>query len=159
MSDFRLVGLEPAQFVPLFELGDAELSAQGMRRVRADSPTGFPCRISLRDAAVGEELLLLPFLHQRVDSPYRALGPIYVRRGAARARLPAGFVPEYVSSRLISLRAYDGADMMVAAEVRPGTEVSEQIAEMFADPAVAYIHLHNARRGCFSCRAERVQAA
>jgi len=27
---------------------------------------------------------------------------------------------------------------------------------MFADPKIAYAHLHNARPGCYSCRAERV---
>jgi hypothetical protein len=27
---------------------------------------------------------------------------------------------------------------------------------MLDDGAVAYVHLHNALRGCFSCRADRV---
>lgn len=159
MSNFRLVGLDHEQFSKLFELGDAELSGLGVRRVRADSPVAFPCRVGLENAAVGEELLLLTYCHQRVDTPYRSAGPIYVRKGATRAQLPAGAVPDYVASRLISLRAYDGADMMIAAEVVPGVEAAERIRAMFDDPAVSYLHLHNARRGCFSCLAERADGA
>ena len=52
-----------------------------MRRMRSDQPVGFPCRVSLEDAPVGEEVLLLPFTHQDSRSPYRASGPIFVRRG------------------------------------------------------------------------------
>jgi len=32
------------------------------------------------------------------------------------------------------------------------------VERMFAHPAIAYIHLHNAKRGCFSCAVERVSA-
>ena len=66
-----------------------------------------------------------------------------------------GVVPPYVSSRLMSLRAYDAAHMMVDADVREGADVAEALARMLGDPAVAYVHLHNARRGCFSCVAHR----
>ncbi len=34
-------------------------------------------------------------------------------------------------------------------------DVAVELARLFADPAVAYVHLHNARRGCFSCAAHR----
>jgi hypothetical protein len=29
------------------------------------------------------------------------------------------------------------------------------LRQAFDDPAVAYVHLHSARHGCYSCRAER----
>jgi hypothetical protein len=29
------------------------------------------------------------------------------------------------------------------------------IARLFADPRVAYIHAHNAKRGCYAARIER----
>ena len=152
---FRLSGLDPAPFAALFELDDEALRARGMLRRRADSSFGFPCRVSLEDAAAGEELLLLPFRHHDVDSPYAASGPIFVRRGARRAQLAPGVVPEYVTRRLISLRAYDAAAMMVEADVLEGTRVAARLEALFADPAVACVHLHNARPGCFSCVATR----
>ena len=99
MSSFRLIGLDPAPFAGLFDLDDAALRARGGRRRVATEDPGFPCRVSLQDAAVGEELLLLPFEHQAEDSPYRASGPIYLRRNAAPRTLAVGEVPDYVRRR------------------------------------------------------------
>jgi hypothetical protein len=152
---FRIVGLDPTAFEPLFALPDAELAARGMRRVHADADFGFPCRTSLADAAAGEELLLLPWRHHDVASPYRASGPIYVRRGARAAQLAPGEVPAYVTRRLMSLRAYDREGFMRDAEVVDGAQVAASLEGLLADPAVAYVHLHNARPGCYSCAALR----
>ena len=155
MSSFRLVGLAADNFEPLFAMGDAELAELGARRVVADAPTGFPCRVSLVDADVGDELLLLPFEHLAARSPYRASGPVYVRARAQRAVLEPGVVPPYVTRRLMSVRAYDASDMMLAGEVCEGADVRATLERLLADDAVAFIHLHNAKRGCFSCRVER----
>jgi len=54
------------------------------------------------------------------------------------------------------VRAYDSDDMMVDADVCQGNDVRGVIEHMLANDAVAFIHLHNAKRGCFSCRVERV---
>ena len=152
---FQITGLDPSPFAPLFDLDDAALRARGARRVRADADPGFPCRVSLEDAAEGEELLVLPWRHHDVDSPYRASGPIFVRRGARPARLAPGEVPPSVSRRLMSLRAYDAGHLMLTAEVVDGAQVAAALAALFADPAVAYVHLHNARPGCYACQATR----
>ena len=155
MPSFQLVGLSPAHFAPLFALSPEELSRLGAVRVKATSSPGFPCRISLTDAELGEELLLLPFEHQPENSPYRASGPIFVRIGAAKRILGVGEVPEYVTLRQISLRAYDRSHSIIAAEVVAGTQVSVEIERQFENPLVSYIHLHNAKRGCFSCLVKR----
>ena len=156
MSSFRLVGLAADNFEPFFAMSDDELAALGARRVLADESPGFPCRVSLVDAEVGEELLLLPFEHLSARSPYRASGPVFVRAGARRAVLERGVVPPYVTRRLMSVRAYDASDMMVAGEVCKGADVHATLERLMADDAVAFVHLHNAKRGCFSCRVERV---
>jgi len=156
MSSFRLVGLAAENFEPFFAMSDDELAALGARRVVADAPVGFPCRVSLADAAPGDELLLLPFEHLSTRSPYRASGLVFVRRGVPRAVLAPGEIPPYVTRRAMSVRAYDANDMMVDADVCDGKEAGAVIERMLADDAVAFIHLHNAKRGCFSCRVERV---
>jgi hypothetical protein len=155
MSSFRLVGLPDADFTALFDLPPEALAQRDIRRVVASERNAFPCRVSLVDAEPGDELLLLPYEHQPAASPYRASGPIFVRRGARQAVSAPDVVPDYVARRLMSWRAYDANHMMVAAEVCEGRDVGAAIARTFDDPTVAYIHLHNARRGCFSCRAER----
>ena len=83
--NYQLLGLEPRLFESLFDLDEPALASRGMRRVRVDAPVGYPCRISLEDAPIGEEVLLLPFTHQDSRSPYRASGPIFVRCGQRAA--------------------------------------------------------------------------
>ena len=110
--NYQLRGLEPAPFEKLFDLDDEALAGLGMRRMRSDQPVGFPCRISLEDTPVGEEVILLPFNHQDSRSPYRASGPIFVRRGRTAARI-VNELPSYLTLRPLSVRAYDAADEMV----------------------------------------------
>lgn len=152
---FRVVAVPAERFAPLFELPEDELRAAGGRLVVADAKPGFPCRVSLADAEVGETLLLVPFTHHDVSSPYRASGPVFVRRGARTAEPEAGQLPEMLRHRLLSVRAYDGAAMMLGAEVVKGAELEGVIRRLFADRAVAYLHVHNAGPGCYNCRVER----
>jgi hypothetical protein len=154
-GSFQLAGLDPRPFQALFALDDQALAAHGAMRRIADSAPGYPCRVSLTDAALGEAVLLLSYLHQPTSSPYRSAGPIFIRHGATRAMLAPGEVPPYVTRRLISLRAYDQRDMMVDADVHPGAQVAAALEALFQRRDVAYVDLHNARQGCFSCRAER----
>jgi hypothetical protein len=153
--NYLLRGLEPALFEKLFDLDDAALAVRGMRRVKSDAPVGFPCRISLEDAPVGEELLLLPFTHQDGATPYRASGPIFVRRGRSQAARMVNELPTYLTLRPLSVRAYDAADEMVDAEVVDGREAAPLIERYLARADVAYLHVHFARRGCFACRIDR----
>ena len=155
MSSFQIVGLSPEPFAGLAGLSPEQLAAIGARRVRAKASPGFPCRVSLSDAEPGEELWLLPYEHQPENSPYRASGPIYVRVGATQRTLAVGEVSEYVRLRQISLRAYDAGHDIIGAEVCEGEAVAAEIERQFANPAVSYIHLHNAKRGCFSCLVRR----
>jgi hypothetical protein len=154
-SSFRIHALAAEPFAPLFALSDDELRARGIRRVTAQESPGYPCRVSLQDAAAGESLLLLPYAHHDVDTPYRASGPIYVRETATQSQPAVDEVPVLLRSRLISLRGYDVRGMMVGADVRPGTELEAGIAELFALERVDSLHLHYAKPGCYACRVAR----
>jgi hypothetical protein len=152
---YILRGLEPAMFEKLFDLDDAELAGRGIRRMRSDKPVGFPCRISLEDTPVGEEVLLLTFTHQDGDTPYRASGPIFVRRGRREAARVADALPTYLTLRPLSIRAYDARNEMVDAEVVDGSEAAPLIERFLAREDVSYLHVHYARRGCYACRIDR----
>jgi hypothetical protein len=152
---FQVSGLPVAQFAPLFGLSDAELARQDIVRHTADTSPGFPCRVSLRDAKVGETLLLLNFEHLAVASPYRARHAIYVREYAEEVRVPVGEIPEVLRLRLLSLRAFDKRGMLLDADVVDGREIEPLIERMFADRAVEYVHVHNAKPGCFAARVDR----
>jgi hypothetical protein len=155
MVSFQLSGISYEPFAPLFALSDRELRKINARRVVADSTPGYPCRVSLTDAAIGEELLLLPYEHQPAQSPYRSSGPIFVRRDAVQKTMDPGMIPDYVRARLMSVRAYDAGHQMTDAAVCAGSEAAAAIQRMFASAGVEYIHLHNANRGCFSCTVHR----
>ena len=153
---FQISALAAEPFRYLFSMHEDALAALSAKRCVADEYPGYPCRVSLEDAAVGETLILLPFIHHETASPYRALGPIFVREGAEQAKLGVGEVPEVVRRRLMSVRAYSADGLMRDADVADGGEVETLIGRLFADPHAAYLHLHNARPGCYSCLVERV---
>ena len=48
---YRIRGLDPALFAPLFDLPDAELRRRGAVRRIAQPGSIFPCRVSLQDAS------------------------------------------------------------------------------------------------------------
>jgi hypothetical protein len=135
-------------------LGEADLAARGIVRVVADTKPGFPCRISLEDAEPGETLLLLPFEHQHADSPYRASGPIFVREGA-KTPYEGGTLPPVFTGRILSVRAYDTSGQMVEADLADGTGADALFQEMLGRENVAYLHVHNAKRGCYAARVDR----
>jgi hypothetical protein len=153
---FRAVGLPLSPFEPLFALDDEALAAHGMRRMTADAKPGFPCRVTLEDAEPGETLILLPYEHQPAESPYRASGPIFVREAARTPFDETDVVPPVLRGRLLSLRGYDDGDCIVEADVVSGDNAEEAITRFFARDDVRYIHIHNAKRGCFACGIERV---
>ena len=152
---FRATGLPLSPFEPLFVLDDDPLAARGMRRVTADAKPGFPCRVSLADAEPGERLILLPFEHQPAHSPYRASGPIFVREAARTPFDEVDVVPPVLRGRQLSVRAYDAAGLMVDADVLDGDDVESAITRFFAREDVEYLHVHNAKRGCYACRIDR----
>jgi hypothetical protein len=154
-SSFRLIALPYERFTTLFGQSDAELEAIGARRMIVDEKPGYPCRVSLADAEVGETVVLVPFTHHDVSSPYRASGPIFIREGATMARPGPDEIPIMLRHRLLSVRGYDAASMMVSAEVLEGSKLEENIGRLFADESVSYLHIHNARPGCYNCRVER----
>lgn len=155
---FRYIGLSPEPFAPLLALDDEALIARGMRRMIVDAKPGSPCRVTLEDAEPGERVLLLPFEHQPAHSPYRASGPIFVREDAKASFDDVGAPPACLRVRLLSVRAYATDGMMVDADVTPGEALEPLLERVFADPAVAYVHLHYARRGCYAARVERAAA-
>jgi len=151
---FRVRGLSPDEFKPLFTASDEELRAMGAIRVVADSD-GFPCRVSLTEAKAGDELLLLNYEHLPASNPYRSRHAIYIARNSSKTFDEVGVVPEVILKRLVSVRAFDANDMIIDADVVDGWEAAGLFERLLANPKAEYLHVHNAKRGCFSARVER----
>ena len=151
---FRILGLAPEPFAHLFSLSDEELARHGGVRRIADSDSGYPCRISLTDAARGDELLLVNYLHQPADTPFRACHAIYIRAGERTCDV-IDTVPPQLRKRLLSLRGFDPAGMMTAADVVDGTQLEGAIARLLEDAETRYLQVHFAKPGCYAARVER----
>ena len=149
---YRITGLDPAPFRPLFALSGEELEKLGMRRMTV-TDSGFPCRVSLVDRPIGEQVILLNHVSHDVANPYRASHAIFVadaQQAEFVDEVPPVFIP-----RVLSMRGFDSDGMMADALITQPGEADSGIRKLFENPDIAYIHAHNAARGCFSARIER----
>jgi hypothetical protein len=154
MSTYRVKGLDPAPYKPLFGLSDEELANRGIVRMTVSSST-FPCRVSLTDRDIGEKVLLLNHISHDVANPYRASHAIFVTEGEEQAADYVDQVPPVFEKRILSLRGFDAGGMMADAILTQAGEADAGIRKLFANPEIQTIHAHNATRGCFSAKIER----
>jgi hypothetical protein len=154
MTSYRVKGLDPTPFKPLFGLSDEELAKRGIVRMTVDS-TGFPCRVSLTDRSIGEKVLLLNHVSHDVANPYRASHAIFVTEGESEAAEYVDEVPPVFEKRVLSLRGFDAHGMMAEAMLTQPGEADAGIRKLFANPEIQTIHAHNATRGCFAAKIER----
>ena len=153
---FQITGLDASPFRRFYGLSDEELHSLGVKRFIADKKPGFPDRIELRDAEQGEAVLLLNYLHQPADTPYKASHAIFVREWAETPYRATDEIPDVLRIRPISLRAFDATGDMVDADlVIAGGDLEPTVERLLANPEAAYIHAHYAKRGCYAARIDR----
>lgn len=151
---FQITGIDPQPFAHLHAMSDDQLALGGMQRVVIAAKHVAPCRISLDDAEIGESVILLTYAHQPADTPYHQQGPIFIREAQARAHVRDA-IPAALARRTLSMRGFDANHMMIEADLVEGANATELIERFLANPKVAYIHAHYARRGCYAALIER----
>jgi hypothetical protein len=117
--------------------------------VRVDKPNAYPCRRCLRDGEVGETMMLLSYDPFVGASPYSGPGPIYVHDRDCTT-FDGEEIPDQLTRRLLSVRAYDASHMLVDADVIEGAELEDAAQRLLRN--ASYLHVHNARPGCFAAR-------
>ncbi len=110
---------------------------------------GEPLRCCLRDARIGEELVLFGYRPPSADGPYREVGPVF-----AHAQRCVGFdepgYPQDWRSRPQALRAYDRRGWIhPATRVHDGSDPEAAIADVLAAPGVVEVHSRNVAYGCY----------
>ena len=155
MSAFQIVPLPPSLAQSVREARSDGHGNTALGLTAADAKPGYPCRVCLEDAEVGESVLLFshsPFAGPR---PYRSVGPVFIHaRGCAPYSRPSE-LPRQLRQRPLSLRAFDAEDRMVDAELVAGEEAEAAIGRLFSHGRTRYIHAHFARPGCFAALVER----
>jgi hypothetical protein len=152
---FQISALNIDQFSHLFGQDQEALAKQGIRRIVVDNNPGFPCRVSLQDAEVGEKVLLMNYEHQPMPTPFRSSHAIFVREWASQATPDRNEVPEMFRHRLLSVRAFDASGMMIDADVIDGERLEPLIEHLLANKSTENLHIHNARLGCYAALVER----
>mgnify|MGYP000075082477 CR=1 FL=1 len=140
----------------LFELTTEELAEKNMVKMLVDATPGFPCRVSLEDAEIGEEVLLLPLEYHKTTSPYKASGPVFIRKNAVKADLAVNEIPVMLYKRQQTLRVYNTNGMMIAAKSPSTDALRKEIKTLFKNPKASYIQIHNTNPGCYNCQINRI---
>jgi hypothetical protein len=98
----------------------------------------------------------LNYEHLPDASPYRSRQAIFINEPADEPARYVGVMPSVLSSRrLMSLRAYDEAGVMIDAYIVAGDQVETTAQRLLANTEAAYLPAHNAVRGCFAARIDR----
>jgi Protein of unknown function (DUF1203) len=146
IATFVLTGIDPA--------AADELRAQGGITYITDSKPGYPCRQCLRDAEIGEEVLLVSHDPFSTSSPYRCASPIFIHSKSC-SPYDAADLPEQLTRGDRSVRAFDKAAMMVDAALIQGEDLEQTIERLLDNPEVDHLHIHNEPRGCWAARVSR----
>jgi hypothetical protein len=154
--EYQISALSDNEFSHLTGLDDKSLARHGARRMQVDAKPGFPCRLTLADAEIGESVLLVNYEHLSIDSPYRSAHAIFVREGAKTCPTIVNKIPEQLRIRLLSIRAFDADGMMIDADVVHGKECEPVIERLLENRNTSYLHIHNAKPGCYAARVDRI---
>lgn len=153
---FQIHPLQSDPFSHLYGLSDEALARYGAEAMTADAKPGYPCRVTLKDAEIGERVILLNYEHQPAPTPYRSSHAIFIVDGAEPYVPEPDVIPPMISVRLMSVRAFNAEHEIIHAVVTEGTKLAPLLGEFFDDPQTDYIHLHYASRGCFAASVTRM---
>lgn len=134
------------------------LRADGGVRYTADSKPGYPCRQCLRDAEVGESLILVA--HDPFDasaaSAYRSTSPIFLHEEPCTPPSDLAVLPDQLTVRQLSVRAFDADAVMIDADVIAGADLDRTLTRFFSTDETDHVQVHNASRGCWATNVRRV---
>lgn len=103
-----------------------------------------------------------PFLG---DSPYRQPGPIFMHTepSCTAVQIKTGDqLPEQQRRRMLNVRAFDAQHMMIDVDIIDGKNLLDRAEQFFKQQGneyVEYLHVHNAKPGCFAVRIDRGESA
>ena len=152
---FQISALNIDQFSHMFGQDQEALVKYGVQRRVVDSNPRFPCRVSLQDAEVGESVLLMNYEHQPMRTPFRSSHAIFIREDASQAMPDRNEVPGMFRHRLLSVRAFDTSGMIIDADIIDGEHLESTIDHLLENDCAGYLHIHNAKMGCYLGLAER----
>ena len=154
MSHFRCIPIPTATADRWRATG---LDDNGNSIVRMPSDGAAPCRHCLREAGAGETMLLGSYYLPGPTGIYWTPSPIFLHAESCDAYTGTDEIAEIVRSRMVSVRAYDAAQMCLydLGHATDGAGIDPFLARAMADPRTSFVNIHTAKPGCMLCRVER----
>ncbi|WP_031068159.1 DUF1203 domain-containing protein [Streptomyces sp. NRRL S-118] len=163
-AGYEVRAIEPAVLRELRARDDAGVAREAV----VDAEGGAPLRCCLRHSEAGERLLLVSYAPLRRwaaatgadPGAYDECGPVFVHAEECAGPAPGPGYPAAMHGPLRVLRAYDarghilGGTLLEVPRER-ATEVDRALREVFADPAVAVVHVRAVLFGCFMAEVRR----
>ena len=153
--NFQMKAIDQNSVHHFFALSDEQLQEIDAVRMTVDQNLSYPCRVSLQDAEVGEEVILFSFDHLDKASPFKAKSPVFARKGAPTSYPEINEIPLMLRHRLLSVRAFDKKAMIQDSKTVKGTALEDAMQELLSNEKVAYLQIHNAGHGCYNCHVDR----
>ena len=113
------------------------------------------CRVCLTMSQPDEGVILMAHCPFESSQPYSETGPIFVHEQTCQPYKDNLVYPPTFPRSAVVLRAYSSDDRILDAQVVGERGVETVIAELFANPAIAYLHARNLGYGCFMFRIDR----
>ncbi|MEP6800479.1 MAG: DUF1203 domain-containing protein [Acidobacteriota bacterium] len=126
--------------------------------VHSEVASGYgPCRLCLRDFRIGVDRRLLftydPFFGLE---PYPLPGPVFIHESECTPFPRDDGFPADLRKHELTLDAYAVGRRLIAEEhVASEAVIDDVVAGLLARPEVDYIHVRDARAGCFDFRIQR----
>ncbi|MEM8578512.1 MAG: DUF1203 domain-containing protein [Pseudomonadota bacterium] len=146
----------PTRHAAAFRAGRPDALGNVPERKTSDG-AGNPCRHCLRLIPKGAEMLVLAYQPFEGSHAYAEVGPIFLcasecARGGGTEQPPILTTsPDYL------IKGYSADERIVygTGAVVLADRMHARIAEIFADPNVAQIHVRSARNNCYQARVTR----
>ena len=157
MNDYFRIEAIPAEVVRRLREKGTDDSGNPLR-VRHDEAR-HQCRSCLTLTEPWEGYVALSYAPMEGSHPFVERGPVYIHERPCEPYRDVTCYPEAFPRSAVVLRAYGATNEIEDARFVGDTPVEEVIRDLFADPAVRYLHARNSTYGCFMFRVERAAAA
>ncbi|MFJ7588167.1 DUF1203 domain-containing protein [Streptomyces sp. NPDC097617] len=163
-SGYRARPIEETALAELRERDDAGRACVP----HTDREGGAPLRCCLRTGAAGERIALVSYAPLRRwavrtgadPGAYDEQGPVFIHAEDCGGPAPEGGYPFARAGGWRTARRYDARGHILGGRVLdlgsdPDGVFERSLAEAFADPEVALVHVRNAEFGCFQFEVRR----
>ncbi|MFD6425795.1 DUF1203 domain-containing protein [Streptomyces sp. NPDC060198] len=138
------------------------------RKATTDPEGGAPLRCCLRRSEAGERIVLVSYAPLRrwaqetgaEPGPYDECGPVFVHAEDCGGPASGSGYPAPLHGPRRVLRAYDARGHILGGRLvelprERAAEMDHALREVFADPAVAVVHVRAVEFGCFMAEVRR----